>query len=156
MNWEAIGTILEGISAIGVIISLIYVATQLKAQNKQARLAAMHEMTASFREVSLIFSDKDLADVVMRGNKDFDSLSKGETLQMFGSISTFLRVWEEAFIRHEEGQLAERSWLPLSKHFQVLFGGQVFQRVWSVRKDQFDPSFVQFVDQLETTEYKIK
>ncbi|MBL4743273.1 MAG: hypothetical protein JKX87_01320 [Cycloclasticus sp.] len=129
MNWEAIGTILEGVSALGVIISLLYVAKQLKTQNKAAQIAAMHEMTAAFREATLIFSDANLADIHMRGNKDFDSLSEGETLQILCVCLVFLRVWEEAFIRYEEGQLAERNWLPFKKHFQIIMGQETMQRI---------------------------
>jgi len=41
MNWDAIG-------ALGVIISLIYLATQIRNQNNESRLTAINSMTAQW------------------------------------------------------------------------------------------------------------
>ena len=77
MNWEAIGAIGEIFGAGAVVISLFYLASQIRTQNKEARLAAQHQVLTAFREASLIMSDPELADIFLRGNKDIESVING-------------------------------------------------------------------------------
>ena len=46
MIWDAIGAVGEIVGAAGVIISLIYLAVQIKNQNIQSQLTAENEMTS--------------------------------------------------------------------------------------------------------------
>ena len=50
MNWEAIGAIGEIIGATAVVVSLVYLAGQIRTQNRQNRTAAMHEISMGFRD----------------------------------------------------------------------------------------------------------
>lgn len=47
MPWEAIASIAKVVSAIGVIVSLIYVGLQLRQNNKNLRIATQHAITDS-------------------------------------------------------------------------------------------------------------
>ena len=47
MNWEAIGTIAEVIGAIGVIVTLVYLAHQIRDNTKQSRLSSIRAINAS-------------------------------------------------------------------------------------------------------------
>ena len=42
MNWDAIGAIGNIIGAFAVVVSLIYLAIQIRTQNKQSKLSAFH------------------------------------------------------------------------------------------------------------------
>ena len=54
MNWDAIGAIGENVGALGVILSLIYLASQIRMQNRESRLAAATEWTNQWNESSLV------------------------------------------------------------------------------------------------------
>jgi hypothetical protein len=47
MNWEAVGTIAELIGAIGVIVTLVYLAQQIRDNTKQSRLSSIRAINAS-------------------------------------------------------------------------------------------------------------
>ena len=47
MNWEAVGTIAEVIGAIGVIVTLVYLAHQIRDNTKQSRLSSIRAINAS-------------------------------------------------------------------------------------------------------------
>ena len=51
MNWEAIGTIAEVVGAIAVVLSLIYVATQIK-QNTEASRAHFCDSVSRIADLS--------------------------------------------------------------------------------------------------------
>ena len=50
MNWEAAGTIVEGIGVIAVVAALFYVGVQIRQSTAQARRA---EMNANLEQASL-------------------------------------------------------------------------------------------------------
>ena len=40
MNWEAVGALAEGLGAIGVIVSLLYLASQVRTNTRASRVEA--------------------------------------------------------------------------------------------------------------------
>ncbi|HEY3660195.1 MAG TPA: hypothetical protein VGK91_03090 [Candidatus Udaeobacter sp.] len=52
MNWEMISAIGQMLGAIGVIISIIYLAAQIRNQNKESQRAAMNIFTTHWSDVN--------------------------------------------------------------------------------------------------------
>lgn len=50
MNWDAIGAIAESVGAIGVIVSLIYLALQVRQNTKQVRLSRVQETSSTLQD----------------------------------------------------------------------------------------------------------
>jgi hypothetical protein len=49
MNWDAVGAVGEILVAAAVVVSLIYLAAQIRNQNRESRLSAMLEISGSSR-----------------------------------------------------------------------------------------------------------
>src|SRR5210317_1436142 len=109
MNWDAVGAIAEALGAAGVIASLIYLATQIRAQNREARIAASREVTAAFREAVSTMQDEQRALVVWKAMQDINALDPAEKLQINAIAQQYLRVWEQAHYQHTEGRLEPES-----------------------------------------------
>ena len=151
MNWDAIGAIGEIIGAAAVVVSLIYLATQIRTQNKEARLATMHDITVGYRDSLATFIDVDLTELMVKANADFSSLTDAEAMRLISAIQRVLRVAEEAYIQYEEGRLDDRMWNPIAKQYGSYFSLPAFQRVWEMRRDYYDEKFVNFMESLEET-----
>ena len=52
MNWEMISAIGQMLGAIGVIISIIYLAAQIRNQNKESQRAAMNVLTTHWSDLN--------------------------------------------------------------------------------------------------------
>ena len=50
MNWEAVGAMAESIGAAGVIVSLIYLALQVRQNTKQVRLSRFQEASSTLQD----------------------------------------------------------------------------------------------------------
>lgn len=153
MNWDAIGAIGEITGALAVVISLVYLATQIRAQNREARLAAMHEVSNNFREVTSKFATEDMSEIMVRANKNFDDLSDAEAVRLVILGGGLFRGWEEAFIQHREGRLDNSIWQAIHNHYGLVMNGAGIRRVWLLRKSLYNEDFVAFVDTLEPGEY---
>ncbi len=48
MNWDAIGAVGEIVGALAVVVSLVYLAIQVRRQNRESSMLAMHEISQAF------------------------------------------------------------------------------------------------------------
>lgn len=156
MNWEAAGAVGEIIGALAVVISLLYLAMQIRTQVAQARLQAFHEMSRQFREVTALFANPDISDVFVRANKDFESMSDSELVRLIVLTTNLFRAWEEAFLEMRNGHLEAKVWEDLSRDYTQTMGAPSFGRIWQLRKQNYDPGFQVYVDNLASREYVIR
>lgn len=153
MNWDAIGAVGEIIGALAVVISLLYLAVQIRTQNKQARLAALHEMSKDFREVTVKFVEDDVTDIFVRANEDYASISEAESVRLIILTTNFFRAWEVAFLENRDGHLDQNIWGMISRDYKQPMGSPSFGHIWALRKHLYDADFQRHVDSLETKPY---
>ena len=118
MNWDAIGAIGEIIGAAAVVLSLVYLSIQIRAQSIESRSAAMHEIAVGFRESIAVFSQSELAELFVKSSKSIESLSEKDKFQLITSCARALRLWEEAFLVHQKGRLEADLWDPIVLQLQ--------------------------------------
>ena len=84
VNWEAISAIGQIVGAIAVVVSLIYLAKEVRSSARATRLASGRSMEASsFGCLNNSQSNPDLSELYYRGLHDFESL-EGADLIRFG------------------------------------------------------------------------
>ena len=92
MNWDAIGAVAELAGAIGVILSLVYLAGQIRNQNKESQLTAINEMTSQWNAfMGDMATNNDLARIWAKGLMDFDSLESTEQVQLSTHFNRIFR-----------------------------------------------------------------
>ena len=57
MNWEAIGASAEAIAAIGVVVTLAYLAVQIRAHTRATRVSSFQSNTDSLNQVNLMIAE---------------------------------------------------------------------------------------------------
>ena len=88
MNWEALGTVAEIIGALAVVVSLVYLAAQIRQNTRQVeeqaraqRFAALGILFDNWRNFrSNIISDSRVAGIWRRGNEDPSQLSEDDRM----------------------------------------------------------------------------
>ena len=156
VNWEAVGAIGETVGALAVVITLVYLATQIRSQNRESRLAAVHELTEAFRAATMSFQDPNLASVFVRAKTDFTELPEEERLQFISMVHGVLRVWEDAYYQYGQNRLDERLWNAMVIQFSGYFSLPGVRRVWEIRKQAYSEDFRRFVDSTPPREYVTK
>ena len=94
MNWDAIGAVGEIVGATAVVVSLVYLAIQIRTQNRESQMAAAHEIIAAFRSMQVPLHSSELADLWHRAITNFEELNDPERMQVFAVVAPMLRVWE--------------------------------------------------------------
>jgi hypothetical protein len=155
MNWDAIGAVGEIVGASAVFVSLIYLAVQIRNQNREARAAAMHEIWVGFRDSIAAFGDQQTSQVYTKALAH-EELSDAEQLQLIVGVQRILRVWEEAFMQKNKGRLDDEVWEAMVVQYSSTMGSRAFQIVWELRKEVYGSEFRRFVDDLPVSDYQIR
>ena len=152
MNWDAIGAIGEILGAIAVFASLIYLAAQIRNQNRESRMSSMHDIRLGFREILNSVDNSGNSEIMLKAIADYDSLTPPENLRLIAVVTRVLHVWEEAFLLYDAGDLAERMWVPMLNQFSGFMSLNPYVEIWAIRKQYFDSEFQKHVDGIESTE----
>ena len=106
MSWDAIGAIGEVVGAIAVVISLLYLASQIRTSNKTARQSANQELMGGISEwVDMISSSGEMADIWNRGNMNPNSLSNIESIRYSLLLAHNFAYWERVFFMGRSGEI---------------------------------------------------
>jgi hypothetical protein len=82
MNWEAIGAAAELLGALGVILTLFYLTTQIRLNTKAVNNQSLRDSQELITVSSLpLIEDENLAAIYVRGLKNFDDLTEVEKVR---------------------------------------------------------------------------
>jgi hypothetical protein len=142
MNWDAIGAVGEVAGAAGVIITLVYLAIQIRQNTKAIRLNTIRSTNEGFRsQAALIGGSNEVAEVYTNGLMEPEKLNLTERVQFYALLHNQVRGYEEAFYQHTEGALDPRIWAGM--HGQMLNTSTLpgFKVYWQDRRDWYSSSF---------------
>ena len=100
------------IGALAVVVSLTYVALQIRQNTNAVRSAAaqvVHEHFASWYH--LLASDESLSQVAIDGLKDYGSLSGKDKARFVAAFMAFLAYSQNAFLKWREKMLEPQLWM---------------------------------------------
>jgi hypothetical protein len=135
------------IGAIAVVISLFYVAFQIRQNTNAVRSAtaqAVHEHFAKWYH--LLAADGDLSQIAANGLRDYESLSEQEKARFIATFMAFLSYSQNAFLKWREGLLTGPLWMGWELLIMNLIcapGGRAF---WKERSYLFGKEFRQYVE----------
>ena len=146
MNWDAISAVGEIIGALGVILSLIYLASQIRTQNRESRLAAATEWTNQWNEFSVSFAEHPiLSEIWIRGTKDITALSPSELVQFSAQSGRFFRVAEGLHDQFRQGRLEAKTWRGLARTLEDIARLPGIKAWWPTRSHWYSDAFISFV-----------
>ena len=149
MNWDAIGAIGTFISAIAVIVSLIYLAIQTRQNTKAMKSASFHQVRESFSEIPLMLAqNSELASILGRVHSDPDSLTAEEVIRYEMILLTIVRRAESAYFQSAEGSLPFESWRGISETCKEALSEKLAMQWWGKTNHRFEASFREEMDKV--------
>ena len=147
MNWEALGAIGEIVGAAGVIVSLLYLASQVRGNSRQLRHAAAQAVLDKLNGLigQLAFT-AGAGDIWTRGLSGLDALRDDEELVRFSSmLLQAFWAYEEVLHYRRAGVIEDWAWIHARAPVEHFMRTPGFQEWWELRKDWFGEDFQEFV-----------
>ncbi len=155
VNWEAVGAIAERTGAIGVILSLVYLALQIRQNTTQMENNASLMRAESERAVKThgghfnltMANSKQLSGVFRRGLENFDALEPDEQVQFSFFFAELLSAMDLAFAERSTGVGGTAAFDAHLRGVRPLLltpGGRSFWRIYGGRSGSRE--FQQYID----------
>ena len=147
MTIEELGSLGEVVGAIGVIVSLAYLAIQIRQNTRTVRSASFQEAIRDVLEITdALAMDPDLARIYWKGLEDFGSLDRDERRRFSAYLVGMFRRFENLVYQTRYGALDADSWLGVKKTAMVTLRRRGATEWWSEAKDLFNEEFQDYVD----------
>lgn len=147
MTWEAIGALGEIVGAFAVLVSLLYLAVQIRQNTASIRSSTYQSAVASISQVSLgICTDDGSARIAHAGfTQDIAELTEQEQFR-FGLILTgMFRNYENFWYQYQSGVMEEHVWQGVRNAMIGYYQLPSVKRWWAQRSSIFSPKFVQYL-----------
>lgn len=132
MNWEAIGAIGELVGAVGVIFSLLYLATQVRASTRASAVESKIASTRFYTDfLSGIIQSPELQDLFLRGRKDLEALTPEERIRYSNLALQSFSFFSAAYFQYRNGTLQEDDWYENRSIIQFWLRGAGCRQWWN-------------------------
>ena len=146
MNWEAIGAIGELVGALAVVLTLIYLAAQVRQSNVAMRVAAKQEITRQFSDYTdLLLQNPDLLELNTKG-MDGEGLVGLESVLFSIMLQKATWYFASMHFQHEVQSLSEEEWRQSRELIRRYCSSPGYRTWWLASRDNYAASFVSFIE----------
>jgi len=150
VNWDALGAVGEIFGSIGVFISLVYLAIQMKHSAAETRDASIHsvmQLVIQFRAESYT---GELVDIRMKAAVN-EPLTALESLKFEGYLSALFELNELVFVQYQKGKLDPEYFEAWERRTRAAVSVDRIEKFWAKTKTGYRVSFVKYIDTLIET-----
>jgi hypothetical protein len=146
MNWYAVGAAASLISTMAFVVSVVFVALELRRSNRLTQRAAAQKLVDTRVEYQkYIGGDPDLCELWWRGLLEPEELNAVEWRRFFLITAANLRFSEAIFEDYEAGFLSEHVWELQKRYMKRWFSKPGIQKVLKELSLDISPSFVRLL-----------
>jgi hypothetical protein len=145
MNWDALGAIVEIIGAIAVLVTLFYLATQIRQSNATARFETTRELMAQFNDLNRLYATDSTVRQVLLKEGD---LSREEQEQLYTYADMYCNAWATAQLAFNQGLLDAALYQSVVKDVHVALNR------WPSMQQEFERWFRNYPEMADSEVFK--
>ena len=147
MNWDALGAVGEIIGAVAVILTVGYLALQIRQNTAAVRSTATQGASQELAGVyHTLCTDPELAMIFVRGLKAPNELSDPEMARYFSLHMMTMFNMQTLYMQTQNQFMDETLLLSWSRVVSDIFETPGFQLFWGQRKHVFAPEFREYLE----------
>src|SRR6201984_1276315 len=134
MNLNDLANIAQIVAAVGVVVSLIYLAVQIRGNTKVASAQARHSISEFVLRISIFRAEH--ADRFAKLESGTE-LTEGDRQFQYWSHVQFLLHAETYFHHHELGLMPDAHWRPYARYMTKYMQSPGFKEAWEILAPAF-------------------
>jgi hypothetical protein len=152
MNWEALGAIAEALGAVGVIATLVYLASQIRQNSREivdTRTQSIMELMIQTRSE---LAEGRMAEIQVKVDAQ-DPLTAEEEIRYRAHRAHSLNIWETYHLASRAGKISSDLDALMAKRLEYGFvkdnpASQKNRDLWQQSRIYFTQEFQDYVDQI--------
>jgi hypothetical protein len=149
INWEAIGSLAEGLGAVGVIATVIYVALQIRRSSEAVRGSTEHALIS--QEMTLAALIAEHANIYRRGGENIDELDADEVVVFEQLVIASMALLYSAFAQYKRGLVPESTWHAYLSDWPRYMNQSGFREQWKKLQNLYPQEFIDNLDSAFTS-----
>lgn len=147
MTLQDLGNLGELVGAIGVIVSLVYLAIQIRQNTRSVRAASFQEAVRDIIAITdTLAMDPELSRIYWKGLADFESLDADERRRFSSYFVSMFRRLENIVYQTRHGALEAGSWVGVRMTAMSLFARPGTRTWWAQAEEFFSEDFRAYVE----------
>lgn len=134
------------VSSFAVLISLAYLAIQIRQADRNQQSALVQQRTAARVEGLFHCAEPHLAPVLLKANADPANLSELELSQLFQAYSALWNWFADAFVHHESKLMGGLAYDSLIAEMTPILSRPSARAFWAMSRESYAPAFSDFID----------
>lgn len=146
---QDLGSLGEFVGALGVVISLVYLARQMRQNTTSVRAASFNSMTEnSIRLLEHSFRDGDFAGFLHRAEQDPSTLTPNELVRWDAYMTAVYRHFGNLVYQYRVGVLDRQMWQSYRDTLKTHLSTPSWHMWFEANQGAFSSSLVDLVDQI--------
>ena len=137
---------LQTLGPFTVLITVYFLVTELREQNKVSRANARQNIADSHQRLALAGLQKDLVEIKIKLRNN-EPLTQEEESMYITHFSVIIRARQNQFYQHSIGMLDGDEWKAMVASFKTLLSDEKNIEIWTFMAPTFPKEFVEFVDE---------
>ena len=137
---------LQTLGPFTVLITVYFLVTELREQNKVARANARQNIADSHQRLALAGLQKDLVEIKVKLRNN-EPLTQEEESMYITHFSVIIRARQNQFYQNSIGMLDGDEWKAMVASFKTLLSDEKNIEIWTFMAPTFPKEFVELVDE---------
>lgn len=145
---ERASHIAQIVAALGIIVSVAYLALQVRDANRVTQASVRHELTSDLVSSARLWTDHgDMAELWVRADAG-EAMTPAEIMRLNSVAYVDLRVWENVHYQHSLGLLSDAEFASFRLNLRFLMQHRVYRNFWTAEREIFTERFRMLVDSI--------
>ena len=148
MSWDAVVAICEMLGLIAIVMTLVYVARQIRENTAAVASNTQQTHFAAWNALSdLIIESSDVADLVRKGDRSNTSLSDSEAVRFEWLATKLFGLYESVFADRTSGLIEAEIADAYERYYLSYCCKPGFRSFWESHRSWYFHDFVAYLDQ---------
>ena len=148
MDLNHIANLAEILGVFAIVISLIYVARQLRQTNMMIKNAAASErMEREYELVRPVIESREFAEIWTKGDQNFDELDHVDQQRLIIFERRAIVLWHHLFQMRNQNLYPDANWHETVWVIRNIGRRQAIREGWKLFRNNFEATFGDFVDE---------
>lgn len=157
MDWNLLVALSQIVATVGVLVTLIYLAKQIKQSNRQALLSSFRHTVDSLNQWALSATEsEEVSALILRGRKSYKGLSETEKFRFDHVHLVFLNILESHYFQSKQTAMSKDYLAWAEENLSALVRGYLDHpgtlEFWGNVNQYYDPALRALVTKNTTQE----
>ncbi len=156
MGLESLGQIGELVGGLGVVVSFVYLAVQLRQNSRMLKLGNLQQtLDASRHNFIASLEGRDVIGALVKSRSGEPLTDEEELINQFW-FNAQIRNFENAFLQHKGGALDDEVLVAIRAKTKMALTGERGRERWKKIESQAVPSFRRWVTSIVTEDREVR